>query len=41
MDAASRWELKRGSYECFILAVSILSLINLALVLALPLPESR
>ena len=34
MDAMSRWELKRGSYECFILAVSILSLINLTLALA-------
>jgi len=33
--------LKRGAYECFILAVSILSIINLALVIVLPLPETR
>ena len=34
-------ELKRGSYECFILAVSILSIINLVLVIVVPLPETR
>jgi len=37
----SERELKRGSYECFILAVSLLSIANLSLAIALPLPESR
>jgi voltage-gated potassium channel len=41
MAAASERELKRGTYECFILAVSLLSLVNLALVIALPLTETR
>ena len=41
MAATSKWELKRGAYECFILAVSLLSLANLILAIALPLPESR
>ena len=40
VDASER-ELKRGTYECFILAVSFLSLVNLVLLLTLPLPESR
>src|SRR4051794_35926198 len=38
---ASEGELRRGTYECFILAVSILSITNLVLILTLPLPESR
>jgi|SoiMethySBSTD1v2_1073268.scaffolds.fasta_scaffold918666_1 voltage-gated potassium channel len=41
MASASIRELKRGAYECFILAVSILSLVNLTLALVLPLPEAR
>jgi len=41
MFDASERELKRGTYECFILAVSVLSLANLLLLYALPLPESR
>jgi hypothetical protein len=41
MVAASERELKRGTYECFILAVSILSIANLVLVVTLPLPETR
>jgi voltage-gated potassium channel len=38
MAAVSEHELKRGSYECFILAVSLLSLVNLSLALALTRP---
>jgi voltage-gated potassium channel len=41
MAAASDRELKRGAYECFILAVSILSIVNLILVVVVPLPETR
>src|SRR4051812_22984539 len=41
MGATSDLELKRGTYECFILAVSVLSVANLILLFALPLPESR
>jgi hypothetical protein len=41
MAATRERELKRGTYECFILAVSLLSLVNLALVIALQLPETR
>jgi voltage-gated potassium channel len=41
MVAASEQELKRGTYECFILGVSLLSIVNLVLTFALPLPESR
>ena len=41
MAAASGRELKRENYECFILALSLLSLVNLMLIFALPLPESR
>jgi hypothetical protein len=40
VDASER-ELKRGTYECFILAVSGLSIVNLVLLFTLPLPESR
>jgi len=40
VDASER-ELKRGTYECFILAVSVLSIANLVLLFTLPLPESR
>jgi hypothetical protein len=36
MGATSSWELKRGSYECVILAVSLLSLVNLTLALTRP-----
>ncbi len=39
--AASDWELRRGTYECFILAVSLLSIANLVLMFTLPLPETR
>jgi len=39
--AASKQELKRGSYECFILAVSLLSLTNLALGIVVPQPAIR
>ena len=38
MVAASERELQRGSYECFILAVSLLSLVNLTLAIALTPP---
>ena len=41
MVTVSERELKRENYECFILALSLLSLINLVLMFALPLPESR
>jgi voltage-gated potassium channel len=41
MAAVSGRELKRENYECFILALSFLSLINLVLMFALPLPETR
>ena len=41
MAALSERELKRGSYECFILAVSILSIANLTLARALALPGAR
>jgi len=41
MVATSEQELKRGTYECFILAVSVLSIANLVLLFALPLPETR
>jgi len=41
MVATSERELKRGTYECFILAVSVLSIANLVLMFTLPLPESR
>src|SRR3954469_25040420 len=41
MAAVSGRELKRENYECFILALSLLSLINLVLMFTLPLPESR
>jgi voltage-gated potassium channel Kch len=41
MTAVSGRELKRENYECFILALSLLSLINLVLMFTLPLPESR
>ena len=40
VDASER-ELKRGTYECFILAVSVLSIANLVFLFTLPLPESR
>jgi voltage-gated potassium channel len=38
---ASDRGLKRGTYECFILAVSLLSIANLVLMFTLPLPETR
>jgi voltage-gated potassium channel len=38
---AGRGELKHGNYECFILALSLLSILNLVLVLVLPHPETR
>ena len=38
---ASDRELKRGIYECFILAVSLFSIVNLVLMIILPLPEAR
>jgi voltage-gated potassium channel len=41
MAAASKRELKRENYECFILVLSVLSIVNLVLLLILPLPESR
>ena len=41
MAAMSERELKQGSYECFILAVSLLSLVNLSLALALAAPGTR
>jgi voltage-gated potassium channel len=41
MATASDGELKRGSYECFILAVSLLSITNIALMSALQLSEAR
>ena len=41
MATVSERELKRENYECFILALSLLSLINLVLMFTLPLPESR
>jgi voltage-gated potassium channel len=41
MATVSERELKRENYECFILALLLLSLINLVLMFALPLPESR
>jgi voltage-gated potassium channel len=41
MVAASKQDLQRGTYECFILAVSILSIVNLGLIVTLPLPETR
>lgn len=41
MAAVSERELRRENYECFILALSVLSLVNLALMFILPLPESR
>src|SRR3954466_6650278 len=41
MDSVSGRELKRENYECFILALSVLSLVNLVLMLTLPLPQSR
>jgi voltage-gated potassium channel len=41
MTAVSGRELKRENYECFIVALSLLSLVNLVLMFALPLPESR
>src|SRR4051812_3477146 len=41
MTAVSGRELKRENYECFILALSLLSLVNLVLMLTLPLPQSR
>jgi voltage-gated potassium channel len=41
MVYASELELKRGTYECFILAVSFLSIANMVLMYTLPLPESR
>jgi voltage-gated potassium channel Kch len=41
MTAVSEGELKRENYECFILALSVLSLVNLVLMFTLPLPESR
>jgi voltage-gated potassium channel len=41
MTGVSHKELRRGAYECFILAVSMLSIINLTIVLALPLSEAR
>src|SRR3954452_14196052 len=41
MDSVRGRELKRENYECFILALSVLSLANLALMLILPLPQSR
>jgi voltage-gated potassium channel Kch len=37
----SERELKRENYECFILALSVLSLVNLVLMFTLPLPQSR
>src|SRR3954454_21578091 len=41
MVAASERELKRGTYECFILAVSVLSIANFILIIVLPLAETR
>ena len=41
MVTASERELKRGTYECFILAVSVLSIANIVLMFILPLPETR
>src|SRR6478609_7578186 len=41
MAPVSKRELKRENYECFILALSLLSLVNLLLMFILPLPESR
>src|SRR5262245_47698091 len=41
MAAVSDGELKRGSYECFILAVSLLSITNLGLASILPMREAR
>src|SRR4051794_33753542 len=41
MTAVSGRELKRENYECFILALSFLSLVNLVLMFTLPLPQSR
>jgi voltage-gated potassium channel len=41
MAARSGRELKRENYECFIVALSLLSLINLVLMFTLPLPENR
>jgi hypothetical protein len=41
MVAESERELQRGTYECFILAVSLLSIVNLALMIVVPLPSIR
>src|SRR5437762_2369516 len=41
MVSTSERELKRGTYECFILAVSVLSVANLILIFILPLSEAR
>src|SRR5215203_1180421 len=41
MATANERELRRGTYECFILAVSILSITNLVLLFILPMPETR
>ena len=41
MATESERELKRENYECFILAVSILSIVNLALMFFVLLPETR
>ena len=41
MVTANERELRRGTYECFILAVSILSITNLVLLFILPMPETR
>ena len=41
MTTASKQELKRGSYECFILAVSLLSIVNLVLAIVVSPPATR
>jgi voltage-gated potassium channel len=40
-DGAPASELKNGSYECFILALSILSVANIVAAAVVPLPETR
>jgi voltage-gated potassium channel len=40
-EGAPASELKNGSYECFILALSILSIANIAVAAVVPLPETR
>jgi voltage-gated potassium channel len=40
-DGAPASELKNGSYECFILALSILSVANIVVAALVPLPETR